>query len=282
MPVASETWVIYYRKDLLEQAGLDIPTNLDELMSAAETIKAQNPGMAGFISRTTAAGSVTSFASILYAFGGDWLDGSTATMTTPESQAAYEYYAEIIREHGPDLVSTDIEWTDADALFTSGMSAFLLETSSNYNAIVDPASSNVSDEFGVFAVPPGPAGPGTVFTAAYALGISEFSAKKDEAWSFIQWATSREMTQTLTEQYALGMRSSSLTEAALANVPEELRNAIIASTEGNAWDRPRVIQVGRAREIVGTPIVVGIQGGDLLDALTTSNGQFQVLLDDDL
>jgi len=282
VPVTSETMAIFYRKDLLQKAGLAVPTTIDELVEAAAAIKAQNPGTAGFISRTTAAGANTPFASFLFAYGGNWQEDGKSKIDTPEAVDAYQVYADLIRKYGPDNVSTDMEWTDADALFAAGKSGFLEETSSNYNTFADPSSSQVVDTFGVIPFPEGPAGDGRVFTAAYSLGISQFSTKKDQAWDFIKWATSPEMTATLTKENALGMRSSSLTEEALANLPQDLQQTIIQSMNGTPFNKPTgVVQVTKALEIVGSPVVEGIQGNSVRDAAVAASKQYQALLDED-
>jgi len=44
VPIITEQEVLYYRKDLLKKAGLEVPKTMDELQAAAKTIKAQNPG----------------------------------------------------------------------------------------------------------------------------------------------------------------------------------------------------------------------------------------------
>ena len=47
------------------------PKTLDELKAAAKKIKAQNPGVAGFVARTGKSAAVTQFSSFLYSFGGE-------------------------------------------------------------------------------------------------------------------------------------------------------------------------------------------------------------------
>ena len=74
-PIITEQEVLYYRKDLLEKAGIAAPPKtLDELKAAAAKIEAANPGVAGFVARTGKSAAVTQFSSFLYSFGGDFID----------------------------------------------------------------------------------------------------------------------------------------------------------------------------------------------------------------
>ncbi|HET8616042.1 MAG TPA: extracellular solute-binding protein, partial [Actinomycetales bacterium] len=53
VPLITEQEVLYYRKDLLEKAGIDKPpATLDELKADAAKIAQANPGIAGFVART--------------------------------------------------------------------------------------------------------------------------------------------------------------------------------------------------------------------------------------
>src|SRR5262249_36204943 len=71
VPIITEQEVLYYRKDLLQKAGLTAPpATLDELKADAAKIQAANPGVAGFVARTGKSPAVTQFSSFLYSFGG--------------------------------------------------------------------------------------------------------------------------------------------------------------------------------------------------------------------
>jgi multiple sugar transport system substrate-binding protein len=67
-----------------------------------------------------------------------------------------------------------------------------------------------------------------------------------------------------------------------ADYPAELLEAIkINGQNGVGYDRPLVIEVAKAREIVGEPIVVAIAGGDVDSAIDNANTAFgDFLLED--
>ena len=284
VPIITEREVLYYRKDLLEAAGLEVPTTLDELESAAETIKAANPGTAGFVARTGVAAAVTQFSSFLHSQGGDWIDeDGNASLDTKEFKSAVELYGKLIREYGPANVSTDMSWPEAMAIFTQGGSAFYTEADSLYKNATDPANSTVSETVGFAPFPAGDDGARPYNVPSWALGISAESPNSDNAWKFIEYFTSKEKVLEIQKEGVPGPRASVWDdEAGVETYPTDLAEAIKASAEnGVGYDRPLVVSVPEAREIVGKPIVVAITGGDVDQAIDDAQAEFQAFLDDE-
>jgi multiple sugar transport system substrate-binding protein len=285
VPIITEQEVLYYRKDLLKKAGYSAPPKtLDELKEMAAKIQAENPGVAGFVARTGKSPAVTQFSSFLYSFGGDFIDESgKATVNSDAAKQAYAYYGGLIKDHGPANVSTDMGWPEAMAIFTQGKAAFYTEADSLYKNATDPAKSKVSDTVGFAPFPAGPAGSKPYNIPSWALGINDASENQDNAWKFIEWATSKE--QTLTNQKA-GVPSARTSvwssPEGTADYPKDLVAAIEASTKvGVGHDRPLVVKVAEAREIVGQPLVDAITGKDAAASADAANEAFQKFLDDE-
>lgn len=284
VPTITEREVLYYRKDLLQAAGVPVPTTLDELTAAAKILKEKNPGVAGFVARTGASAAVTQFSSFLYSNGGSWLDGSgKAALDTAAAKKAYAQYGSLIRDYGPANVSTDMSWPEAMAIFTQGHAAFYTEADSLYKNATDPAKSTIADKVGFAPFPAGSAGSKPYNVPSWALGIAKDSANYDSAWEFIKWATSKEKMLQIQQAGVPGSRTSVWADpSAVANYPKDLVSAInVSAKSGVGFDRPVVISVGKAREIVGTPIVVAVTGGDLNAAVTDAQSKFQSFLSSD-
>ncbi len=284
VPIITEQEVLYYRKDLLEKAGLEVPQTMDELEAAAKAIKEQNPGVAGFVARTGKSAAVTQFSSFLYSFGGDFIDeNGNVDIASDEAKEAYAFYGGLIRNYGPENVSTDMSWPEAMAIFTQGQAGFYTEADSLYKNATDPATSKVSDTVGFAPMPAGPDGSKAYNVPSWALGVNDASSNQTNAWKFIEWATSKAMTLEVQKAGVPGSRTSVWEDPdGIATYPEDLAAAIAASTKnGVGHDRPLVISVPEAREIVGDPIVVAITGGDSDAAADAANEAFQKLLDDE-
>lgn len=281
VPIITESEILYYRKDLLAKAGLPVPTTLTELQADAKQIQAANPGVAGFVARTQASAAVTQFSSFLYSFGGQFIDSKgNSAVGSDAAKKAYAFYGGLIHNYGPAQVSTDMSWPEAMAIFTQGDAAFYTEASSLYANATDPTKSKIADKVGFAAFPAGPAGSKPYNVAAWALGINSASKNQANAWKFIQWATSKAMTLSMQEAGVPSARNSVWANpAATAKLPKDLAAAIAENGKnGVGSDRPLVIGVDQAREIVGTPIVTAITGGDTNAAADKAQTDFQKLL----
>jgi multiple sugar transport system substrate-binding protein len=285
VPIITEQEVLYYRKDLLEKSGFTAPPKtLDELKAQAAKVEADNPGVAGFVARTGKAAAVTQFSSFLFSFGGDFVDASgKASVNSEQAKQAYAYYGGLLREHGPKNISTDMSWSEAMAIFTQGKAAFYTEANSLYKNATDPAKSKVSDTVGFAPFPAGSAGSKPYNIPSWALGVNDQSKNKDNAWKFIQWAAGKE--QSLAQQKAgvPGARASVWANPeGTATYPKDLAEATKVSTaNGIGHDRPLVVKVAQAREIVGQPIVDAITGKDAAASADAANEAFQKFLDDE-
>ena len=282
VPIITEQEVLYYRADLLKKAGLKAPATLAELEQAAKTISAANPGVAGFVARTGKSAAVTQFSSFLFSFGGDFVDTEgKASVNTPEAKKAYAYYGGLIKNYGPKNVSTDMSWPEAAAIFAQGKAAFYTDASSLYKNLTEAKNSTVSDQVGFAPFPKGAAGSKPYNVPSWALGVNEATAQQDNAWKFIEWATSKAMVLDIQKAGVPGPRDSVWADpTGTSGFPKQLASAItVSSKNGVGHDRPVVSSVAEAREIVGEPIVSAITGQQSDAAADKANTAFQALLD---
>lgn len=281
VPIITERTVLYYRKDLLEAAGLEVPTTLDELEAAAEAIHEANPAVAGYIGRTGKSAAVTQLSAFLYSFGGTWVDeDGKSAIGSPEAREAYKFYGHLIRDYTTATVNPEMSWPESFAVFQQGGAAFLADADSLYKNMTDPAQSTVVDQVGFAAFPAGPAGSKPYNVASWALAVNETSQNQSAAWQFIKWATSKEVTLELAKLGVSGARASVWANPdATAGYPADLVAAIQENGEnGIGFDRPLVIEVAKAREIVGEPIVVAVAGGDVDGTVDSADEAFDAFL----
>jgi len=284
VPMITENEMLYYRKDLLEKSGLEVPTTMDELMNAAKTIKEDNDGVAGIVMRSQASAAVTQFSGFLYSFGGDWVDDKgNSAIDSDAAKEAYAFYGKLLHDYGPDQISTDMSWPESAAIFAQGNAGFWIDASSLYENVYNPDKSKVGDQVGFAPFPEGPAGSKPYNVAAWALGINSASQNQDNAWKFIKWATSPEMTLEVQKSGVPSARTSVWENPeGTASFPEDLAKAVaINGKNGVGNDRPLVVGVAEAREIVGAPIVSAITGKDSDSAADDASAKFQSLLDDE-
>lgn len=282
VPVMTERHIVYYRSDILADAGIPVPETLDELEAAAAKLNDPSNGFYGIAMRGARVPLVTQFSSFLYSFGGDFQDDKgNATIDTPEAVKAYEFYGNLLRNYGPPG-ATNMGWVEASAIFAQGNAAFYIDADSQAYTFLDPTKSAVVDTVGYASFPAGPDGSRPYNIVPQTVGINEFSKKKEAAWDFLEWATNKENTkQLLSEETVSVARQSAWDDPdAAAAYPAGLLDVIRnLSPDAVGHDRPQLEQIARAREIVGGPAVAAIEGGDVKAAVKQANEEFQDLLD---
>lgn len=282
IPLVTEREILYYRKDIFEENNIEVPQTLEELEEIAQQLNDPENDFYGIVSRGERAAAVTQFSSYLYGFGGDFFVDDKATIDTPEAIRAFEFYGNLLRDYGPPGV-LNMSWPQAAGLFGQGKAAMYTDADSIYPNLLDPEKSTVGDDLGFAVFPSGPAGQHPYNVTSWGLAMNSSSKNKDEAWEFIEWATSKEMVETVQKTGVPGPRQSVWdTPGGTEAFPEELVNIISESNEiGVEYDRPLVIKVNGARDIIGTVIVASINGEDVEKAAIKANQEFQELLDEE-
>ncbi|HEV6951834.1 MAG TPA: extracellular solute-binding protein [Promicromonospora sp.] len=263
VPVVTERPALYYRKDLLEDVG-GAPRTLDDMMHAALELERRDEGFFGFVGRGQRNGAVSQWSSFLYSFGGDFTVDGRSGIGTPEAIAAYEFYGRLLRDAGPPG-ATNMSLEQAMPIFAQGKAAMYVDADAIYSNFLDPTISSVTDTVGFAPFPAGQAGSVPHNIPSWSLAINEFSLLRDDAWEFLRWASGPEMVARLQAEGIPGARQSVWDDpATLAVFPPDLAEAMRVNAEnGVGHDRPEVMQVGRARDIVGRPLVAGIVGQDV-------------------
>ncbi|BBI33564.1 sugar ABC transporter substrate-binding protein [Cohnella abietis] len=280
IPVLLDQTVVYYRKDLLEKAGIAVPKTLDELEEAIKTLHDPKKEVYGFVARGQRSALVTMVAPFLFSEGADFMQGDKATVNTPEAIKGFGRYANWLKNYGPPGV-LNMAFPQAWGIFAQGKAAFFIEFSSSYTNGTDKEKSVVADDIGYAVFPTGAAGSKPVSASTWALSINANAADKDAAWQFIKWATSKKMVGTLQKEGNPGVRDSVWNDPESTSAfPAELVEVTLENSKiGIGHDRPQVISVGEAREIIGDIVVKAMLGEDIQAAADKANKDFQALID---
>jgi multiple sugar transport system substrate-binding protein len=282
VPVVTERELLFYRKDLLEEAGLEVPTTFDELEKAAAKLNNPDAGVFGYGARGQRAAAVTQFSGFLYSQGGDFIVDGKPALNTPEAIEAYDLYGRLLRENGPVGVES-MSTEQLVPLFQQGKLAMYVDAEVFWSNFVDPKASTVVDNVGVAPLPEGPEGSKPYNVPSWGLAINAKTKNPDLSWDFVQWATSPEMVKDVQSGGVFGARESVWADPdVLKDLPKDYADALTKSTEtGVGHDRPLVVQVARARDIVGGPLVTSIQGGDVKKAADEAQAELEKFLEED-
>ncbi len=280
VPLVTEREILYYRTDLLEEAGIEVPTTLEELRDAAEALTDVDAGIFGIVSRGLTAAAVTQFSGYLYSMGGDWMDeDGNAALNTPEAISAFKFYGDLLRDFGPPGV-TSMHWQQCAALYAAGKVAMYTEADAIFNNAVNSEESVVADKTGYALFP----GDSFYNVPSWGISVGAFTQKADAAMAFIEWAAGKEMTAAIQGAGVPGARISvyKIPEAN-TSFPQQLVEVIAAagSKDAKGYDRPLITSVSKARDYIGQAIVAAIEGGDLEAAVQKANDGFQSVIEED-
>ncbi|WP_299617972.1 extracellular solute-binding protein [Pelagibius sp.] len=188
IPFGAETSILAYRKDLLEQAGIEPPQTYDELRAALPMIK-EKTGVGALTSRGKTGHQVTAgWLLHLAPLGGKIFDDEWNPVF---NNAAGVEAAQIMREiaqTGPTGISS-YGFSEASAAFLQGDAAMYIDTLKIAAMSRDPKLSKIDGKVG-FALHPVGSRCGSE-TGGFAVGIPANSLNKEAAFLFIQYITSK-------------------------------------------------------------------------------------------
>ena len=251
IPLIVEWQVLYYRKDLLQAAGINVPANFDELEEAA--IKLNANGVAGFASRGAGSPAVSQLSSFIFNFGGRYIENGAAAFDSPQALEAISFYGKLLGMYGPNGVDT-MSWSEIMDLFHEGKVAMWTDASVFYGQLIDPEHSQVAAEnVGVARLPRGPAADQPYILTAWGMSISSKTKDLAAAKTFLSWATSEEMAKRAMLENIPMARSSVWNDPEITTHmnPEIVETMIHASQYGYPYALPIMTSIVRARELIG-------------------------------
>ena len=178
--------IVFYNKAMLEEAGVQVPTTMDEWAEAVKKLSGENTNgqqVWGWNEPALAGWNICPF---IWSFGGSLTNDeqtvATGYINGPAAVKAVETFAELVKEGGiTGFNSGDIPMTDG---FGTGRYAMMLEGPWK-SAELAGAYPDVS-----YGTAPIPAGEGGSISVLGGEDIAMFnSANKEAAWKFMQFMT---------------------------------------------------------------------------------------------
>ena len=198
MPWFTDTGLLYYRKDLLQESGFDGPPKTwDELKQMTRKVR-ENAGLKyGFVFQGAAyEGGVCDGMEFIWTHGGEVLDPNDPTkvlVDSPEAIAGLATERSMITERiSPEAVTVYKEDESAGA-FLNGDAVFLRNWPYVYALVGTSDYPELKPEqVGVSELPSADGEPGNGTVGDQPLYISSTAKDPDAAWKFIQFLTAPE------------------------------------------------------------------------------------------
>ena len=195
IPMRSDVGMLYYREDLLKEAGFNPPESFDDLIKISQTLQDKTKVPWGYVWQGKQyEGLAAMFVEILEGFGGYWVNPETLEvgLDKPETVEAIEFLKNTIQptEISPPGVTTYQE-EETRRIFQNGNSVFLR----NWPYVWPLANKESSPVDGKIAIKPmvhNKNGSSGACLGGWALGISKSSKHPEEALIAIKYFTSEE------------------------------------------------------------------------------------------
>jgi multiple sugar transport system substrate-binding protein len=259
MPWETRAWLLWYRADLLKEAGLQVPKTLDEMGTVAAALR-QQTGKTGLGVGFSNAGLGASFAEKFIPFtwgnGGEVLKDGKAVFNDKAGQLSMDYFSQLRAKgaFGDEVLSMGAD--DVVNGVKAGSVAMAIEGSFRVGAA--RAGKGIGANLQTAPMPSNdPSKPLSTPVAGQTLAIGAGAKNPDAAWDFIKYYTSSEAQEKFAAAGVLPVLSSaydSPTVKALPNAAELVQ-----------W-RDYVLNYGR-------PSPVAANFSELSDSLVTGAQQ---------
>ncbi len=249
-PFYGESSFLMYRKDVLDQQGITMPAKptWQQVAQIAAQIDGKQPGMAGICLRGQPGwGQIFApLTTVVNTFGGTWFEKDwTPKVNAPEFTAATRFYVDLVRNHG-EVGAPQAGFTECLNNVVQGNAAMWYDATSAAGSL-EADDSPVKGKMAYVAAPvEKTASSGWLY--AWSWSIQQASEKKDNAWKFISWASSKEYEELVGEQVGwssvpAGKRASTYENQDYLQVAsafaEPTRDAIAGADPRNPGVQPR-------------------------------------------
>ncbi len=197
-PFYGESSALFYRKDLLQAAGItmSLKPTWTEVAAAAKKLNNPSSNMAGICLRGLPGwGEMGApLGTVINAFGGRWYDANwNAQITSPETSAAIKFYIDTVKNYGePGAITSG--FTECETALVQGKVAMWYDATSASDLIFDPSKDANAANIGIAYAPTGVKSP-TGWLWAWAFGLESTSKNKPAAYQFMEWATGKAYAQ---------------------------------------------------------------------------------------
>jgi multiple sugar transport system substrate-binding protein len=247
VPVTSDGGLLYYRKDLLDKAGVKPPTTWAEMKAACDKVKALPEAKsaacyAGQYEKYE--GLTVNFSEAVNGAGGVVVgDDGKPNVNTPEALAGLQFLVDGFKSGEIPKAAITYQEEPGRRAFQEGNLIFHRNWPYVYAlANKTDGSSKIAGKFGVAPLP-GKDGAGVSTLGGHNYGISEFAKNKATAVDFINFMASEERQRANIEKTSQAPTWASLYDDPALNKAFPYLAPLKASI-GSAKSRPKVVKYG--------------------------------------
>jgi multiple sugar transport system substrate-binding protein len=194
VPSWTEAAFLYYREDLLEEAGLPVPETWEELLETSKQIQAAGAVQTGYTWQGAGYEGLTCVWNEVVADAGGSItsaDFTEATLDTPAAAKALNFLKETIASGVSPEATVTFQEPETLNEFTAGNALFMRNWSYAWAITQDAEQSQVVGKVGMAPLPTfeGESYPGASTNGGGGMYINPHSENLEEAVTFLDWLT---------------------------------------------------------------------------------------------
>ncbi|MEO1299876.1 MAG: extracellular solute-binding protein, partial [Cyanobacteria bacterium J06636_16] len=279
LPMRSDVGVLYYRKDLLDQSALSLPSTLTDLDQIVNTLKRTSDVSFGYLWQGRSyEGLVANVYEVMSSFGATWIDPESQQvgLDTPSTIRAIQLLRDLIQQGISPLIVTDYTEQSSLEVFKQGQAVFLR----GWPYFWTEMAQQGWDERVAIALPFSfTDNPGVGCRGGWGFGISQNAAHPDAAWEAIKYFTSEAAQKRFV--LASGFLPSRRSLFQDADIIEQypMMPQMLEFLEHSSVFRPSIPQYDAASEILQTALGKILRGQQsAAAALKQAQEETEVLL----
>jgi multiple sugar transport system substrate-binding protein len=281
LPWYLDAGMLYYRKDLLDAAGIAPPASWSELVTGAQKLIAAGKVTDGFNWQAKQEEVlVCDLVEFIGSNGGSILapDGKTVTIAEPNAVEAVQFMYDTLNK---DKVTPKaaLSWDEvpSELPFLGGKAAFLRNWSFVWSDAQNKSSSSVAGKVGVVKLPAFPGGTSAACLGGYQFGMNASSTKKSAAVDFLTWMSSPATQLKWATQLGLApSRPSVYDQPALAAADPfmvSLRNIFTGGTP-----RPKTPKYSQISLAIQAGVSAALATGNIQSNLSSTKSQIEQII----
>ncbi|MFZ7946356.1 extracellular solute-binding protein [Neobacillus sp. 19] len=255
LPVNGNLQLLYYRKDILKDLGVEPPKTWDDVLNIAKKVHDPKKEMYGFVTGGQSGNRVSyDFLPFLYSHGGDILANPaekdyTVIINNDAGKRAVDTWLELMTKYAPPGIA-DIGQSDVLSYLATGKAAMGLTVAAQFSFMDDPSYSVVKDKIDFVVPPAGEGGTPASTNGAFLMGIPQGSQNKQGALDFMKWLTSKEAQIEFTKSGGIPVRKDIYTSE-LADQPEFRYLKAMEEAAKYTYSRPAIKNYTELEDLLG-------------------------------
>lgn len=240
LPYVGNAQMFFYDAAKYKEAGVDAPKTWDDVLKASQTLTKNGGGRYfGYVFRGGQGNPVVAdFMPIFWSYGANMFneDRTKVTIDTPEGAAAMKMFM-ALRDVSPKGIES-YNANEVGTALAAGAAASSINWPNWVATFEDPSQSKMVGKISYAPIPAGTK-PGSSEIGHWTMGIMSASKNKQEAFDFMNWATSAEQIKISATRGNPPVRASVFADPELTSQEQFRHYPVLMEAIQASTPRPR-------------------------------------------